>query len=429
MDATRRTALPRRWPAAWRPRRPRPRPGTALLPAPPPAESRPWQPSAPQLARRWKRRSAGLCFSRSTLGGVFRRAFRKMQVLHDTIEISANLVQIADVHRGLHRLLQRLQRITGVVPGVGHVVCDRGPAGEHDVVAERHMLGNHRVAAGDELASDFGRASHHESRRIEAVFDEIAVVRDVTDVVQLGTRPDVRRGQLGAVDRAVAADFHRIADDYIAQVVDFSRPSIRIHRVAEAIAADAGVRMNLAVLADPAVSADKYVRVQNRARADPCGVFDHGVRSDHAAVADFRARPDHAIGPQNDARAENRVAVNDSGRMSFAPLPESMALGIEVLQEYRHTHGNVLHREAATVGVRESVELAGYFCEYDENGGFVPPRLLEQPRVADENQALRRGLFRHVAVGCRDFQVAMKKCKNIRVMILDGLSAEHGAIP
>src|SRR5580704_3832692 len=154
----------------------------------------------------------------------------------------------------------------------------------------------------------------------------------MADIIELGPGPDVGRGQLRAVDRTVAADLHRIANHYVAEVGDFSRPAIGINRVAESIAADAGVRMNLAVLANPAVGADKNMRVQYGTRADPCRVLDHGVRADQTAVADLGSRPDHAIGSQKNPGAQNRVAAHDGGRLALAPLFESIALGIEVLE-------------------------------------------------------------------------------------------------
>ena len=49
-------------------------------------------------------------------------------MLHHAIEISANLIEMPDVGGGLHRLLQRLQRIAAVGAGVGHVAGDRGSA-------------------------------------------------------------------------------------------------------------------------------------------------------------------------------------------------------------------------------------------------------------------------------------------------------------
>ena len=61
---------------------------------------------------------------------------------------------------------------------------------------------------------------------------------------------------------------------HVAEMRDLSRPAVGIDRVAEAIAADAGVRMNLAVLADLAAGADENMRMQYGARADLRVVLD-----------------------------------------------------------------------------------------------------------------------------------------------------------
>jgi hypothetical protein len=160
----------------------------------------------------------------------------------------------------------------------------------------------------------------------------VAVVRNMADIIQLGAGSDVGRCQRGAVDGAIAADFDPVADYHIAEVRDFSRPAVRIHGVAEAIAADAGMRMYLAVIADPAAGTDEDMRVQHASVADPGIVLDDGVSADHAVVADARTRPDDAIGPEEGPLADRGIRMHHYGRMAFAPLSESIALPVEVFQ-------------------------------------------------------------------------------------------------
>src|SRR5258708_18781780 len=205
------------------------------------------------------------------------------------------------------------------------------------------MSGHHGISAGNELPSNLGRASHHEAGREEAIFAEIAVMRDMTNVFQFGARANVRRGQGCPVDGTVAANVHSIADDDIAQVRDLARLAGGIEGIAETVAADAGVRMNLAILAELAAAADKHLRMQDAARTDRGSILDHGVRTDHAVIADIRARADHTIGPQEHALADYRIAMHDRGRVTLAPLGEPRGLVVEVLQKNRHTHGDVLY--------------------------------------------------------------------------------------
>ena len=70
----------------------------------------------------------------------------------------------------------------------------------------------------------------------------------------------------------------------IAEMRDFARLAVCVHRVAEAVAADAGVRMNFAVLAQLAGGTQKNVRMQNAARTDLGAILHDRVRANHAAV-------------------------------------------------------------------------------------------------------------------------------------------------
>ena len=253
-------------------------------------------------------------------------------MLHDAIEILADLIEVPDIGDGLHGLLQRLQGIASVGTGIGHVARDGGPAGQDYVVSQRDMRGHHGIAAGDELPADLRGSPHHEAGREEAVLAQVAVVRNMTNIIQLGAGSDVGRRQRGAVDCAIAADLDSIADDDVAQVRDFSRPPVRIHGVAEAIAADAGMRMYLTVIADPATGTDEDMRVQHASVADPGVVLDDGVSADHAVVADARTRSDHAIRPEEGALSDRGIRVRHRSRMALAPLSESIALPVEVFQ-------------------------------------------------------------------------------------------------
>jgi hypothetical protein len=351
------------------------------------------------------------------------RIFRQMQVLHDTFEVSAYLIQMPDAHRGFQRLFQGLQRITAIGTGDRYVVGDRRPAGKRDVVADRYVGGNDGIAARDELPADLRRSAHHEARREKAVLAKIAIVCNMTDVVQLGPGSNMSRGQGCAIDRAVAADFHAIADFDVAQMRNLSRPAVGIHRVAKAIAADTGVRMNLTIFADLARRTHKNMRVQDAARADLCRTFDDTVRADQAPIADIRSCANHAIGSQERTLADGGVAMHDRRRMKLAPLRESPGLAVEVPQENRHAHGNVFHRKAAALGVLDGANTIRHIHLDDENGGFVASRLGQLRSISDVHQALPQGLFRNVAMRGRDFQITLKKCKDIGVVILDGLGA------
>src|ERR1700677_686137 len=108
------------------------------------------------------------------------------------------------------------------------------------------------MAAGHESAADPGRSAHHEACGIEAVLAEVAVVRDMADVVQLRPGTDVRRRQRRTVDRAVAADFPIVGDHDIAEMRNLAGAAIGAGSIAKSVATDGGMGMNFAVLTDPA---------------------------------------------------------------------------------------------------------------------------------------------------------------------------------
>ena len=138
--------------------------------------------------------------------------------------------------------------------------------------------------------------------------------------------------QGGPVDGAIAADFDSVADFDVAEVRYFPRPAVGVYGIAEAVAADAGMRVYLALIADPAAGAHENMRMQHGSIADPGIVFHHRMRADHAVVADARAGPDHTVGAEKRPFADRGIRVHHRGGMAFPPLSEPIALPVEVFQ-------------------------------------------------------------------------------------------------
>src|ERR1700692_816806 len=88
-----------------------PPPGTIPWPAPHRLESRPSPRSAPRSARP-PCRSCG-----SSVGTVGVYLVEKMQVSHHASELLANVVELSEARRRLHRLLQRLKWIAAIGAG------------------------------------------------------------------------------------------------------------------------------------------------------------------------------------------------------------------------------------------------------------------------------------------------------------------------
>jgi hypothetical protein len=127
----------------------------------------------------------------------------------------------------------------------------------------------------------------------------------------------MRRRQV-ARSIAQCCRFHAVADFDVAQMHNLSRPAVGIHRIAEAIAADTGVRMtNLRRLAR---RTNENMRVQ-MLRAPIFALLRRRSGTDQAAIADFPPPPITPCGPGITVTGGG-VAMHD-GWMKFAPLRES----------------------------------------------------------------------------------------------------------
>src|SRR5476649_2800436 len=169
MDATRATESPRPAPDAAPRCRRRRLLETSSWRGPHPAESTASRPAAPRSAPR----SGKFWIVWSTLRDVVLRILGEMQMLHDALEIAADLIQMTQADGRAQRFLQGLQGIAAVRSRMRHIVGYRGSARQHHVVAHRDVRRHHRVAPGDELPANFGRAAHHEPGGEEAVLAQI----------------------------------------------------------------------------------------------------------------------------------------------------------------------------------------------------------------------------------------------------------------
>src|ERR1700723_2673576 len=203
---------------------------------------------------------------------------------------------------------------------------------------------------------------------------------------------------------------------------DLARLAVCVPRVAKAVAADAGVRMNLAILAQLAGGAEEYVRMQNAARTDLGPILDDPVGANQAVIANIRARSDDAIGTQKHALAEYCIAMHHCRRVALAPLRKAARFAVEILQKNCHSHGNILDGETASFSSPVCAQQIGHIGVHDENGGLMAPRLTKLRNISDIHQALAPRFFRNVAMSGGRFPVAVEEGEDIRVVILDGLS-------
>ena len=184
--------------------------------------------------------------------------------------------------------------------------------------------------------------------------------------------------------------------------------------------------MHLAVPPELAASADEDVRMQQGVGTDACVVLDDDVRTDAAAIADDGVGADHAVRSQEHAGANRGGRVDDGRGVAFAPLGEALAFAVEVLEQYRHAHRHGLDGKGAAEGGVRCDQLIGDVALHDENGGPAFARGGELRLIADEDEAVRTGIARHVAVGGSRVQVAVQVREDVPMAALDRVCIEHG---
>ena len=302
-------------------------------------------------------------------------------------------------------------------------------AGEHHVVGQRQVRRDHAVAAGHEATADRRRSRHHEAGRVEAVLAQVAVVRDVADVVDLGARADVRGRERRAVDRAIAADLHLVADADVAQVRELLRPAARARRRSRSRRCRCWCAGALRSRG-PARSR----RPRRRAGAAACW-RRAGRRSRPPSASRCSSRlpitalaPITQYGPEVHVGADRGRLVHDGGRVPLAPLREALALAVEMPQQQGHAHRDVLDREAAAEGAASgSASWSSRSRLHDQDRGPAFAGRGELRSVADEDEAGRPGRARHVALRGGGVEIAVQVREDVGVLGLDGLCAEHRA--
>src|ERR1700735_1734686 len=158
---------------------------------------------------------------------------------------------------------------------------------------------------------------------------------------------------------------------------DLARLTGCVHRVAKAVAANAGMRMDLAILAHLACGAEKYMWMQNAARTDFGRILHHRVSANQAAIANARSGANDTIGTEIHSLADNCIAMHDRRRMTLSPLRKSARLAVEVLQKNGHSHGDILDRETTAVCIRVRAQMISHIRVHDENGGLMRSRLIK----------------------------------------------------
>src|SRR5262249_334869 len=144
-----------------------------------------------------------------------------------------------------------------------------GLAGDHRACADRQVVPDPRLPAHDDAVPDRCAARDADLGGQQAVPADHDVVRDLDQIVDLGSFADDRITDPATVDRGIGADFDIVLDDHPSDLRNFAG--------ALGTACEA-----------KAVLTDRTARVYNDAVADQ-GVCDGGAGADGAIAADPNA--------------------------------------------------------------------------------------------------------------------------------------------
>src|SRR5262249_39993130 len=124
-----------------------------------------------------------------------------------------------------------------------HVVLDVRRPSYLRAIADRYVADDARMRAHDDKISQPRRASNSTLRHNHAMTADDNVVRDLYEVVDLGSFTDDRIGQGSSVDRGVGSDLNIITNYDTADLRHFHVP-MATHGKAKSILADARAGMD-----------------------------------------------------------------------------------------------------------------------------------------------------------------------------------------
>ena len=146
------------------------------------------------------------------------------------------------------------------------------------------------------------------------MFADLAVVRELNQVVDFRAAPHAGVAHRAAVNRGVRADFHIIAQRYRARLRNFE-PVFAGKRQPEAVRADDAARMDFHALAQRAAVVHGNVRMQKAACTQRAAVFHHRVRQNAAAFAQHRIFADIHVRADFAACRHNGGGLDNGGRV------------------------------------------------------------------------------------------------------------------
>jgi hypothetical protein len=168
------------------------------------------------------------------------------------------------------------------------------------------LASHHHVVFHDHAAAEADLSAQN------AVAPDLAVVRDLHQVVDLGASPTRVAPMVARSMQTLAPILDIVFDDDRAQLRHFVVLAA-IHHVAEAVAAQHGAGMDAHALADMHMMVDDTEGIKNGFVADLRAVADHAVRIDNGTVTDMREVTDITVLANGDAFTDMRVRLDNRG--------------------------------------------------------------------------------------------------------------------
>ena len=248
---------------------------------------------------------------------------------------------------GVH-LHRRIAQKDAARRGVGH---DLGRAARDHVIADEKVIPHAALAAQHDPVADTRGPGDADLATEQRVAPHLDVMGDVDEVIELGAGPDLRRPDGAAVDGAIGADLHIVADLHRAERMD-AQPALladlaplakgladllhpRFLGRDEGIAVRADHRARLAdePVADPHPRADPGAGMDQRPAPDLCPLGDGHMGRDTGLRADPHTLADHHEGADGRTGANHGRGVDDGGRVDAG---RDLRAGIEGAGQARH---------------------------------------------------------------------------------------------
>src|SRR6185369_8328564 len=204
------------------------------------------------------------------------------------------------------------------IDGVGYT----GLCGGHDAFANSQVPGHTHLSREYRVVFDRRAPGDADLRGKEHAASDDNAVRNLNEVVDLGTGANPRRSHRRAIDGRIRPDFDVVFDDDVAVLRDLEMRAIRLPDKPETVGTDDGTVLHDHAMAKLDALTDGNVRAHDAVVANDGVRTNNGVRVHHRSRPNTRAVTNDHKRPNRNIRAEtrrgrNRAQAIDPGRRRF----------------------------------------------------------------------------------------------------------------